>query len=160
MPYLFQMSFKKDIPGIEIVTAAYLEYLELGGRLRFAVMTPSLIRRYLKKSIPILTGLSATYLYSTAREYDYRRELLYDDVCGKSVGLFVVLTGYDRKNRSVAVADPLIKNPVADSQYYSVDIYRLICAIMLGILTYDGNLLIIQKSSINKTEFSKYGTEP
>jgi hypothetical protein len=43
----------------------------------------------------------------------------------------------------VAVADPLKKNPIAVSAYYSVNIYRLICAIMLGILSYDGNLLII-----------------
>ncbi|UCD82800.1 MAG: hypothetical protein JSW26_15610 [Desulfobacterales bacterium] len=145
-----QLNLKKDIPGIEVVTNAYLEYLELGGRLRFEVMTPALIRRYLKKSIPILTGLSATYLYNTAREYDNGGELTYDDVRGESVGHFVVLTGYDRKDRSVSVADPLKTNPVADSQYYSVNIYRLACAIMLGILTYDGNLLIIQKRERKK----------
>jgi hypothetical protein len=33
---------------------------------------------------------------------------------------------------------------MADGQHYSVDIYRLVCAIMLGILTNDGELLIIQ----------------
>ena len=139
-----QLSFKKDIPGFELVTNAYLEYLELGGQLKFEVMTASLIRRYLKKSIPILTGLSATYLYGDAREYDTGSDLIHDDVRGESVGHFVVLTGYNRKDRSVSVADPLIKNPIAPSRYYSVNIYRLVCAIMLGILSYDGNLLIIQ----------------
>ena len=147
-----QLPFKKDIPGIEIVTNAYLDYLELGGRLRFEVMTAALIRRYLKKSIPILTGLSATYLYNTAREYGNGGDLKYDDVRGESVGHFVVLTGYDRINRSVWVADPLKPNPVADSRYYSVNIYRLVCAIMLGILTYDGNLLIIQKRERKKKQ--------
>lgn len=140
-----QLNFKRDIPGIELVTNAYLDFLELGGRLRFEVMTAALIRRYLKKSIPIMTGLSATYLYNTAREYGNGGELSFDDVRGESVGHFVVLTGYDSQTRSVSVADPLKTNPVADSRYYSVSIYRLVCAIMLGILTYDGNLLIIQK---------------
>jgi hypothetical protein len=139
-----QLSFKKDIPGFELVTSAYLEYLELGGQLKFEVMTASLLRRYLKKSIPILTGLSATYLYDDAREYDTRRGSKYDDVRGESAGHFVVLTGYNKEDRSVAVADPLKKNPIASSRYYCVNIYRLICAIMLGILSYDGNLLIIQ----------------
>jgi len=139
-----QLSFKKDIPGFELVTNAYLEYLDLGGQLKFEVMTASLIRRYLKKSIPILTGLSATYLYDEAREYDTGSDFTYDDVRGESTGHFVVLTGYNREDRSVSVADPLKKNPIASSRYYSVDIYRLVCAIMLGILSYDGNLLIIQ----------------
>lgn len=139
-----QLSFKKDIPGFELVTNAYLKYLELGGQLKFEVMTASLIRRYLKKSIPILTGLSATYLYGDAREYDTGSDLTYDDVRGESTGHFVVLTGYNREDRNVSLADPLKKNPIASSRYYSVNIYRLICAIMLGILSYDGNLLIIQ----------------
>ena len=139
-----QLSFKKDIPGFELVTSAYLEYLELGGQLKFEVMTASLLRRYLKKSIPILTGLSATYLYDDAREYDAGSGYKFDDVRGESTGHFVVLTGYDKEHRSVLVADPLKKNPIASSRYYCVNIYRLICAIMLGILSYDGNLLIIQ----------------
>ena len=139
-----QLSYKKDIPGFELVTNAYLEYLELGGQLKFKVMTASLIRQYLKKSIPILTGLSATYLYDEAREYDTGSDPTYDDVRGESTGHFVVLTGYNKEDRSVSVADPLKKNPIASSRYYSVNIYRLVCAIMLGILSYDGNLLIIQ----------------
>ena len=139
-----QLSFKKDMPGFELVTNAYLEYLELGGQLKFEVMTASLIRRYLKKSIPILTGLSATYLYDEAREYDTGSDFTYDDVRGESTGHFVVLTGYNKEDRSVSVADPLKKNPIASSRYYAVNIYRLVCAIMLGILSYDGNLLIIQ----------------
>ena len=139
-----QLSFKKDIPGFELVTNAYLEYLKLGGNLKFEVLTASLIRRFLKKSIPILTGLSATYLYNEAREYVTGSGFAYDDVRGESSGHFVVLTGYNKENRSVSVADPLKKNPIASSQYYSVNIYRLVCAIMLGVLSYDGNLLMIE----------------
>jgi hypothetical protein len=43
------------------------------------------------------------------------------------------------------VAGPFLVNPFSPGRYYSVNIYRLICATMLGILTYDGNLLIIDK---------------
>jgi hypothetical protein len=112
--------------------------------LKFEVITASLIRRILKKSIPILTSLSATYLYNEAREYGTGSDLIYDDVRGESSGHFVVLTGYNKEHRSVSVADPLKRNPIAASRYYSVNIFRLVCAIMLGVLTYDGNLLIIQ----------------
>ena len=154
-----QLSIKKHALGLEIATNAYLEYLELGGRLKFEVMTASLIRRYLKKSIPVLTGLSATYLYNCAREYDTGGNLTYDDVRGESVGHFVVLTGYNRENRSVLVADPLHTNPLAPGRYYQVNIYRLICAIMLGILTYDGNLLIIQENRKEKKAFNS-GSRP
>jgi hypothetical protein len=139
-----QLYHKKDIPGFKVVTCAYLEYIELGGELKFEVLTASLIRRYLKKSFPILTGLSATYLYNEAREYGTGNNIIYDDVRGESTGHFVVLTGYNKEDRSVLLADPLKNNPIASSRYYSVNIYRLVSAIMLGILSYDGNLLIIQ----------------
>jgi hypothetical protein len=139
-----QLYFKKRVPGLEIVTNAYLEFLHLGGQLRFEVMTPSLIRRYLKKSIPILTGLSATYLYDTARECEAGRDIVHDDVRGESSGHFVVLTGYNRVDRSVQVADPFRPAAFRQRRYYAVNIYRLVCAILLGILSYDGNLLIIE----------------
>jgi hypothetical protein len=41
------------------------------------------------------------------------------------------------------IADPLQDNPLHGNQYYSVDIDRLVGAILLGILTYDANLLVI-----------------
>ncbi len=145
-----QLDFKEKKPGFRVVTQAYLEYLRLGGNLKFEVMTAALIRRYLKKSIPILTGLSSTYLYGSAREVYEGGQSVFDDVRGESAGHFVVLAGYDRENRSVLVADPFVPNPVAPSRYYAVNIYRLICAIMLGILTYDGNLLVIRKSRRKK----------
>lgn len=140
-----QLAYKKHLPGFEVATRAYLEYLDLGGRLRFEVMTAALIRRYLKRAIPVLTGLSATYLYNCAREYDAGGRAIFDDVRGVSAGHFVVLSGYNREDRSVRVADPFLPNPFSPTRYYDVNIYRLICAIMLGILTYDGNLLIIDR---------------
>jgi hypothetical protein len=141
-----QLKFKEKKPGFRVVTEAYLEYLRLGGNLKFEDMTAALIRRHLKKSIPILTGLSATYLYGSAREIYEDGRSVFDDLRGESAGHFVVLAGYSRENRTVLVADPFVPNPVAPSRYYAVNIYRLIGAILFGILTYDGNLLVIRKS--------------
>jgi hypothetical protein len=139
-----QASYKKADPGLEISTKGYLEFLELGGELRFEVLTAGLIRRYLKRSLPVLSGLSATYLYNCAREYSEGNDLIFDDIRGKSMGHFVVLAGYDKQDRTVLVADPFLPNPVGSGQYYRVNILRLVCAIMLGTLTFDGDLLIIK----------------
>jgi hypothetical protein len=144
-----QLALRPD-SELKVAIEAYLTYLRLGGRLKFEVLTPSLIRRYLKRSVPIVTGLSSTYLYQTAREYEVGGHLIHDDVRGESTGHFVVLSGYDRQDRSVLVADPLDPNPLTADRYYHVDIYRLICAIMLGVLTYDGNLLIIESKNRKK----------
>ena len=142
-----QLAFKQDLPGFREATRAYLEYLALGGKLQFDVLTPGLIRRYLKRNTPILTGLSATYLYNSPRELEEGGHSIPDDVRGQSSGHFVILWGYRREDRHVLVADPLVPNPLATNRYYGIDIYRLVCAIMLGILTYDGNLLIIRQQS-------------
>jgi len=139
-----QSSYKKDDSGLEVATEGYLEFLELGGELRFEVLTAALIRRYLKRSLPVLSGLSATYLYNSAREYSEGNDLIFDDIRGKSMGHFVVLAGYDKQDRTVLIADPLLPNPVSAGQYYRVDILRLVCAMMLGTLTFDGDLLIIK----------------
>lgn len=120
----------------------YIEFLELGGELRFADLTPALIRRYLKRGIPILTGLSATYLYRTMREIP---ETCEDDALrGEPAGHFVIIYGYDRGKRQVLVADPYSNNPLAESHYYSVSPERLVGAIFLGIMTFDANLLVIE----------------
>lgn len=139
-----QAAHKKGLPGFTEVSDAYLEYLALGGQLRFEVLTVSLIRSFLKRGIPVLTGLSATYLYDSSREYDLEGKIVYDDVRGQSCGHFVVLAGYNQDNRCALVADPFLPNPLAEGQHYAVGMDRLVCAIMLGILTYDGDLLIIR----------------
>ncbi len=139
-----QLPYKKQIPGFEEATHAYLDFLRLGGRLQFKVLTTGLIRSYLKRSIPLLSGLSATFLYGTAREYVDGNKLVYDDIRGVSTGHFVVLAGYNKMERTVLVADPLLPNPVSPGQHYYVNISRLMCAIMLGTLTYDADLLIVE----------------
>lgn len=133
-----QRSAKRDA-RLDRATEAYLEFFDLGGELRFEELTPDLIRRWLKRGRPILTGLSATYLYGCARE----RADESDDVRGEPVGHFVVLSGYDPATRMVTVADPLHDNPRFGSRYYDVGAPRLINAILLGIVTYDANLLLI-----------------
>jgi hypothetical protein len=129
----------KRKPKLLHATAAYLEYLELGGVIRYTELQAGLIRRYVASGVPILTGLSATYLYGCSRERANR----YDDVRGEPVGHFVVLSGYDRSSRKVMVADPLLDNPLFGSHYYAVRMDRLIAAILLGIVTYDANLLVL-----------------
>jgi hypothetical protein len=137
-----QMKVKKN-PKVRTASKAYLDFLRLGGRICFEDLTSSLIRGLLKRSIPILTGLSATFLYRTARETAIGKKLVYDDIRGEPTGHFVVLCGYNMQDRTALVADPLLPNPISNSPIYTVRLNRLICAIMLGILTYDANLLII-----------------
>lgn len=136
-----QRQAKPDLK-LKLACATYLEFLELGGEIRFRDLTTSLIRKFLKARIPILTGLSATYLYQTIREAP--PDDLPDDVEGYPAGHFVVLCGYDAKKRDVLVADPLHPNPFAKTHYYRMDINRVIGAILLGIVTYDANLLILE----------------
>lgn len=128
---------------LAVATDAYLRFLDLGGKLKFQELTRALIRRTLYRQTPILTGLSATYLYACSREYHDQ----YDDIRGEPAGHFVVVSGYDRKNRRVMVADPLQDNPLHGQRYYEVSVDRLVGAILLGILTYDANLLIIAPRS-------------
>ncbi len=127
---------------LEVATASYLRFLELGGEVRFRELNSRLISSQIRAGRPLLTGLSATYLYRCAREFGPND--VYDDVRGLPTGHFVVLHGYDPAERSVLVADPLANNPGFGSQRYSVPMSRLIAATMLGVLTYDANLLVIR----------------
>ncbi|KPJ98267.1 MAG: hypothetical protein AMJ60_08925, partial [Desulfobacterales bacterium SG8_35] len=67
-----------------------------------------------------------------------------DNIAGSPTGHFVVLYGYDREKREVLVADPYRMNPVSNDHYYKVSIARLLGAVLLGILTHDANLLMIE----------------
>jgi hypothetical protein len=148
---LQQQMAVKDDEKLQVASRAYLKFVELGGELRFEDLTPALLRRYVKRRIPVLAGLSATYLYRTPREFGPK--CYYDDVRGEPSGHFVVLCGYNKELRTLLVADPLLPNPVEDSQLYAVSIDRVLCAVLLGVLTYDANLLIIQPAK----RFSTYG---
>ena len=137
-----QMVYKND-KKLRTAIDSYLEFLMLGGNIKFEELSPGLLRSYLKKNIPVLTGLSSTYLYQCPREYGEHCE--YDDERGFPCGHFVVLYDYDHENKLVQLADPLLPNPVSETQYYAVPMQRLLNSILLGVITYDANLLIIEK---------------
>jgi hypothetical protein len=127
-------------------TQAYREFMRLGGEVRFEDLTPDLIARVLNHGVPILTGLSATFLYRTCRENPKTNRQ--DDVLGQPVGHFVLLTGFWTRKRTVRLADPG-NDPASPGRYYDVPVQRLVNAILLGVLTYDGNLLVLQPGKGN-----------
>jgi hypothetical protein len=129
---------------LQAATQGYLRFLELGGKIRFDDLRPGLIRRFLNRGVPIMAGLSATYLYRSRREI--QETGVPDDIAGVPTGHFVVLSGYDRETKLVDVADPFEWNPISGQRYYSVELNRLINAVLLGSLTYDANLLVIELS--------------
>lgn len=127
---------------LRAATRGYLAFLKLGGRVLMTDLTRGLVRDYLNRRIPILAGVSATYLYRSPREVGPPQR--YDDVRGTPSGHFVVLCGYDRESKEVMVADPLHPNPPFDSHKYRVSVDRLVGAVFLGVLTYDSVMLVIE----------------
>ena len=139
-----QMEYKND-PYITKATLSYIDYLKLGGKICSHSLNAGLLKKYFNRKLPILTGLSATYLYRSAREtFTPEGKSIYDDIRGEPCGHFVVLCGYDEHKHLVVIADPHAENPLFHNNYYKVSINRLINSIMLGVLTYDANLLIIE----------------
>jgi hypothetical protein len=135
-----QLELRKH-PKIRLASRAYLDFLRLGGRIRFGDLTSSTLRAPLKRQLPILTGLSATYLHRSMRELpEANRD---DDLRGDPVGHFVVLCGYDARQRAVLVADPLERPEQGESKYL-VPIARVVGSIFLGVLTYDASCLVIE----------------
>ena len=132
----------KSSQKLRLACQAYVEFIKLGGEVRSAVLSGSLIRKHLNRNVPILTGLSSTNLYQASREYGPNDDD--DDIRGNPSGHFVVLSGYDRKLRQVHIHDPLQANPHSATRRYSIDIDRVINSILLGVLTYDANLLMIE----------------
>lgn len=128
-------------PKLRQAIQAYIRFCELGGEVQMDVLNGSLIRKYLCQNHPILTGLSSTFLYRDARSNPATNTD--DDLGGQAEGHFVLLTGYDRQARTVQIADPYAQNPIANQSRYAVPMDRLINAILLGVLTYDANLLIL-----------------
>ena len=138
-----QAERKPDDGRLHAATDKYLDYLQLGGTVEHHELTPFLLDRYLAEGLPILTGLSATYLYGAARETpDDDRS---DDVGGEPVGHFVVLSGSDVEKRTVVVADPM--HDEGTGSLSTLPFARVKSSILLGVLTYDANLLIVRPRS-------------
>jgi hypothetical protein len=140
---LAEQARRKDDPRLQQATPLYRQFLGLGGRILYEDLSARLIRTWLRRNRPILTGLSATYLYGCAREVGIDA-LEPDDVAGVPTGHFVVLSGYDAERREIRVADPLQDDRRSGSRSYWVGLDRAIGAILLGVLTYDANLLVLE----------------
>lgn len=123
---------------------AYVDFLKEGGTLSFEELTPALLKRILKKDTPIIAGLSSTHLYRDSR---LNKDGDPDDVHGDPEGHFVVISNWNASEKQFIVADPYRKNPVSAGQIYGVGVHRLINSILLGIVTYDANMLVIQSKS-------------
>lgn len=138
-----QLEAKYD-PRLKLdhVTEGYLEFLALGGRLRLVDLSRYLVWRLLQLDMPILTGLSSTYLYRAAREYG--ADDLPDDIRGVPGGHFVVIAGYDRKARTLLVADPYGPHPYGPSREYWINVDRVLGAVLLGVVTHDANMLLVR----------------
>ena len=122
--------------------AFYLDFLKLGGTLRFDDLDEKLLQRFLAAHRPVICGLSATYLYQTMRELPDNQE---SDIVGHPVGHFVVVSGYNPETREVQIHDPLRRHELSASGSYTLPFLKFSNAVMLGILTYDANLLVIGK---------------
>lgn len=124
---------------LQHATEGYLEFLALGGRLKLVDLSRYLIRAILRRGLPIITGLSSTFLYRAKREYG--ADDIADDVHGLPSGHFVVIAGYNWEGRTLLVADPY--HPYGPTHEYWISMDRVIGAVLLGIVTHDANLLVI-----------------
>ncbi|AHM58589.1 hypothetical protein D770_01575 [Flammeovirgaceae bacterium 311] len=141
-----QLKYKKG-RKFTLATAAYKQFLLKGGEINMEMLDEALLKSYLSRNIPILAGLSATYLYQTKREYaDEQDRSIFDDLRGEPMGHFVVLTKLE--GEYLWVADPYKENPISSTNYYKIETNRVINAIHLGILTYDANILIVSPKNL------------
>lgn len=138
-----------DQHRLQVATELYLRFLSLGGQVRMYPLDQHMITATLTKGIPILCGLSATYLYQESRERAQMldqegRSCVADDVAGDPSGHFVVLHGYDHQAGNILIADPLHPNPISPTNKYAAPLSRVTSAILLGIATHDANLLTLE----------------
>jgi hypothetical protein len=141
-----QRDAKKHDARLVHATSGYLEFLRLGGELRFVDLNVELIHGILQRRMPIITGLSSTYLYRSARENPSDNR--HDDVAGYPAGHFVVLAGFNEERGSLLVVDPYQPTPYGPSLSYWVSAERVIGAILLGIVTHDANLLVVHPRQV------------
>jgi len=94
-------------------------------------------------TLAVMLGNHALQRGYKAHIYTYNLNV-YDSIKGEPVGHFVIISGYEEEKNSVYLADPMTPNPLGKGQVYKVSFPRLINSIMLGIVTYDANLLVIE----------------
>ena len=135
---LAQARHKVD-PKLQTTSRAYVDYLERGGRIHMDDITPTLLNQHLSAGTPLIVGLSATWLYRSARERPHDNRS--DAIAGEPAGHFVVVVDLDLHRQRARVADPWPGHETG--HLYEVSIHRLIAAILLGIVTYDAKVLIV-----------------
>ena len=129
---------------LRVAIKAYLRFIELGGIVSLKDFKPGLFDRYFKKNVPLIAGVSTTFLYQSKREYTSSDNMsVFDDIHGDPMGHFVVVYG-ENEEKKFLIADPDCTNPIAHDHYYAVERNRLVHSILLGILTYDSLILAVQ----------------
>ncbi len=120
---------------------AHARFVRAGGHVRFDELSTELLVALLDAGHPIVCGLSATYLYQTARVNPVTNGI--DPVAGEPEGHFLVVCGYRAHGRHFIVSDPYRGLPMTVTGTYEVGAARLLGAILLGDVTYDGELLVV-----------------
>ena len=123
---------------------AYLDFLERGGEVRMEEIGTDLVSRYVRGGMPVVAGLSSTWLYRSARERWEGERSVADDLRGTPTGHFVVVHGVDPRRRTFDIADPFLQRPFPGRHDYSIPIRRFFNALMLGVVTNDAKLLAIR----------------
>jgi hypothetical protein len=141
-----QRRAKPDDHRLQQATDGYLEFLRLGGALRFVDLSIALLHDILQRRLPIITGLSSTYLYGSAREYG--PDSVPDDIAGLPAGHFVVLAGFNADRNMLLVVDPYQPTPYGPSLAYWIRADRVLGSVLLGIVTHDANLLVVHPRTV------------
>lgn len=129
---------------LRIAIKAYLRFIEAGGTVNLKDFKPGMFDRYFKKDVPLISGVSTTFLYQSKREYtNAENKSVFDDIHGEPMGHFIVVYG-ESEDKKFLIADPDNTNPIAHGPYYQVERNRLVHSILLGILTYDSLILAVQ----------------
>ena len=129
-------------------TQAYLTFLELGGEIKFGELHFNLIKKYLDNQIPLLSGLSATYFYQEMRDYtNEQNQAVCDEWKGSPSGHFVVLRGYENRNKKIYITDPYAPDPLSRGHDYTCTFSHWLHAHLLGATTFDSELLAIWPAS-------------
>ncbi|MGE3634568.1 MAG: C39 family peptidase, partial [Sandaracinaceae bacterium] len=96
-------ALKRD-PRLLGVIEAYRSFLDEGGVVRLDDLDADLLKTWIARGRPIISGLSATYLYGIAR--DDPDTNVADDVGDEPANHFVVIAGYREGGRRFVVNDP------------------------------------------------------
>lgn len=145
---LAQAAAKPDDTKTVEASQFYADFLKLNGNILFKDLNPSFLHNLLLQNGPLICGLSATYLYKINREINETGE--YDDVKGYPQGHFVVLSGILGNLSEVEVTDPLQPNPMTSKQKYRVGTQHFLNSLLIGVITYDANLVVIRRPKGNK----------